>query len=184
MVGPSTTSVQDDPSNNHSKNGHIHINHTNNPKDESRDELNSSPQLYSMEPNKIVDQEYKILLPVRPSKYTIISVKHSGATNTSTSLYGLFLMCLYETVIAILCLHLSLTVYMHKDILYYLYNCISTVVYILLSLLTSLRNRSLRLFLLTFLPYLPVYMRNGVLQSSLLVSLLSNFVRPFPMIFI
>ena len=105
--------VQNDHSNNHNKNGHIHINHTNNPEDESHDELNSSPQLYGMEPNKIVDQEYKILLPVRPSKSTSISVKHNGTTNTSTSLHALFLMCLYETAITILCLHMSLTIYLN-----------------------------------------------------------------------
>lgn len=39
---------QNDHSNNHNKNGHININHTNNPEDERHDELNSSPQLYSM----------------------------------------------------------------------------------------------------------------------------------------
>ena len=49
--------IQDDQSNNHNKNGHIHINHTNNPEDESHKELNSSPQLGGMKPNKIVDQE-------------------------------------------------------------------------------------------------------------------------------
>ena len=49
-------------------------------KDESHNELNSSPQLYSMEPNKIVNQEYKTLLLVRPSKSTSISVKHNGTT--------------------------------------------------------------------------------------------------------
>ena len=69
-----------------------------------------------MEPNKIINQEYKILLSVRLSKSINIPVKHNRATNTSTSLHGLFLMCLYETIIAILCLQLSLLVYMHKDI--------------------------------------------------------------------
>ena len=52
--------VQDDHSNNHNKDGHTHINDTNNPEDESHSELNSSPQLYGMEPNKIVDQGYNI----------------------------------------------------------------------------------------------------------------------------
>ena len=32
---------------------------------------------YGMEPNKIVDQGYKTLLPVQPSKSTSISVKHN-----------------------------------------------------------------------------------------------------------
>ena len=106
-------------------------------------------------------------------------MKHNGATNTSASLHGLFLLCLYETVIDILCLHLSLAVYMHKDILYYLYEGISTVVYLLLSLLTSLRNGSLRSSLLMFLSCVRVYMRNGILQSSLLLSLRNSFVHAF-----
>ena len=110
-----------------------------------------------MEPKKIVDQEYKILLLMRPSKSTSISVKHNRTINTSTSLHGLFLMCLYETIIAILCLHLSLSVYMHKDISYYLYEGISTIVYLLLSLLVSLRNGSIWLSLITSLPSLLIY---------------------------
>ena len=143
--------IQDDHSNNHNKNGHTHINHANNPEDESQNELNSSPQLYGMTPNKIVDQEYKILLPVKPSKTTSISVKHNETTNTSTSLHGLFLMCLYEAVMTILCLHLSLMVYIHKDISYYLYQGISTVVHLLLSLPVSLRKRILQPSLFTSL---------------------------------
>ena len=47
--------VQDDHSNNHKEDGHSHINDTNNPKHENHSELNSSPQLYGMEPNKIAD---------------------------------------------------------------------------------------------------------------------------------
>ena len=117
-----------------------------------------------MEPNKIVDQECKILLPVRPSKSTSISVKHNGTTNTSISLHGLFIMCLYEAVIAILCLHLSLTVYRHKDISYYLYEGISTVVHLLLSLPVSIRKEILQ-------PFLFASLQNKFLQSSLLASL-------------
>ena len=139
--------VQNDHYNNHNKNSHIHTNHTNKIKDKRHNELNSSSQLYSMEPNKIIDQENKIILPVRPSKSTSISVKHNGTTNTSTSLHGLFLMCLYEAVIALVCLHLSLTVYMHKDISFYLYEGVSTVVYLLLSLYVSLRKGILQPFL-------------------------------------
>ena len=139
--------VQDDHSNNHNNNSCTYINHTNKPKNESHDELNSSPQLYCMEPNKIVDQGFKIRLPVRPSKSTSISVKHNGTTNTSTSLHGLFLTCLHEAIITILCLHLCLTVYVHKDISYYLYKFISTVVHLLWPL--------------------PVSFRKGVLQPSL-----------------
>ena len=96
-----------------------------------------------MEPNKIVDQEYTTLLPVRPNKPTSISVKHNGTTNTSTSLHSLLIMCLYETIITILCLHLSLTVYMHKNISYYFYKGISMVVHLLLYLPVSLWNRIL-----------------------------------------
>ena len=81
--------VQNDHSNNHNKNGYMHINHTNNPKDKRHNELNSSPQLYGMEPNKIVNQEYKIPLPVRPSKSTSISVKQNGTTKQ----VHLYLVC-------------------------------------------------------------------------------------------
>ena len=49
-------------------------------------------------------------------------------------------MCLYEAVITILCLHMSLTEYMYKDISYYLYEGIPTVVHLLLSLPVSLRK--------------------------------------------
>ena len=69
--------IQVDHSNNHNEDGHTHINDTNKPKDESHNELNSSLQLYGMEPNKIVDQGHKILLPVGSSKSTSISVKHN-----------------------------------------------------------------------------------------------------------
>ena len=95
-----------------------------------------------MEPNKIVNQEYKVLLPVRPSKSASISVKNNGTTNTSisTSLHGLLRMCLYEAVITILCLHLSLMIYMHKNISYNLYESIFTVVHLILSLPVSLWN--------------------------------------------
>ena len=151
-------------SNNHNKNGHILINHTNNPKDERHDELNSLPQQYGMEPNKIVDQEYKMLLPVRPSKSTNISVKSNGTRNISTSLHGLFLMCLYKTVIAMLCLNLSLTVCMHKNISYYLYEGISTVVYLLLSIPESLRKGILR-------PFLFASLQSKFLLTSLLASI-------------
>ena len=108
-------------------------------------------------------------------------MKHNETTHTSTSLHSLFLMCIYKTIIAILCLHVSLMVYMYKDIPYYLYKGISKVVHLLLSLLASLRNRNLRSSLLTSLPSLLEYMRNGFLQSSLLVPLQNNCVRAFSM---
>ena len=141
---------------------------------------------------------------MRPSKSKSIFVKHNPTTNISTSIHVLFST---ETVITTLCLHISLMVYMYKDILYYSYEGIYTVVHLLLSLpvslrrrilrpslfmslqskflqssvLTSLWNGSLRLFLLTSLPSLLVSMRNGVMQSSLLVSLRSSFVPASPM---
>ena len=166
--------VQDNHSNNHNKNGHTHINHTNNPEDEIHDELYSSPQLSGMKPNKIVDQEYKVLLPVRPSKSTSLSVKHNETTYTSTSLHGLFLMYLYEAIITILCLHLSLTVYINKNISYYLYEGISTVAHLLVSLPVSLWNGILRPSLFTSLQ--SKFLRNESIRSSLLTSLPSLLV--------
>ena len=93
--------VQDNHSNNHNKEGYTHINDTDNPEDDSHTKLNSLPQLYGMEPNKIVYQGYKILLPVGPNKSSSISVKHKETINTSTFLHGLFLMYLHEAVITI-----------------------------------------------------------------------------------
>ena len=132
--------VQDDHSNNYNKDGHTHINGKNNSEDESYDELNSSPQLNGMESNKIVDQGYQILLPAGSSKSTSISVKHDRTIDTSTFLQGLFLMYLYVALITILCLQLSLTVYVHKDTTHHLYEGFSAVVHILWSLPVSLKN--------------------------------------------
>ena len=141
-----------------------------------------------------------------PSKSTSISVKHNGTTNTSTFLQGLFPMYLHKVVITILCLQLSLTVYIHKDISYHLYKGISTIVHLLLSLpvslrkgilqpslftslwskksslLASLRNGRLRSSLLMSILSLLVSLRNGALQLSLLVFLWNNFVRTYPLI--
>ena len=132
--------AQDDHYNNHYEDGHIHINDMIISVDESYDELNNLQQPNGMESNKIVDQGYKILLPVGPSKSTSISVKHNGTKNTRTFLQGLFPIYLHKAVITVLCLQLSLTVYMHKDIPCHLYKGISTVVHLLLSLPVSLRN--------------------------------------------
>ena len=96
-----------------------------------------------MESNKIVNQGYKILLPVGSSKSTSISMKHNRTTNISTFLQGLSPMYLHEAVVTILCLQLSLIIYMHKDISCHLYEGISMVVNLLLSLSISLRNRVL-----------------------------------------
>ena len=103
----------------------------------------------------IVNQEYKTLLPVGPSKSTSISVKHNETTNTNTFL---------------------------QDIPFYLYEGISTIVHLLLSLPISLRNVILQLSLLTSLQSkflqssLLVSLRNGILRSFLLMSLPSLFV--------
>ena len=80
--------VQDDQSNNHNEDGHIHINDKINFEDESYNELNSSPKLNGMDSNKIVNQGYQILLPVGSSKFTRKSMKHNGITNTSMFLQG------------------------------------------------------------------------------------------------
>ena len=102
-------------------------------------------------------------------KYTSISVKHSETTNTSTFLQGLFAMYLHKTVI------ISLDVPCH------LYNGISTVVHLLMSLLISLWNGILQSSLLTPLPSIIISLKNGVIQSSLLVSLQSTFVLVSPL---
>ena len=121
------STVQDNHSSKHNEECHTHINDTNDSEDKSQDESDRPPQLNSMDSNKIVDQGYKILLPMGPGKSTSISVKYNETTNTST---------------------------FPQDIPCHLYKGISTIVHLLLSLLVSLRN--------------------GVLQSSLLVSLQSR----------
>ena len=66
-----------------------------------------------MESNKIIDQGYKILLPVGPGESTSTSVKYNTTTNTSTST---------------------------QDIPYHLYKDISTIFHLLLSPPVSLWN--------------------------------------------
>ena len=82
--------VQDDQSNNHIYNGHTRINDKNISNDKSYNELNSLPQLNGMELNMIVDQGYKILLPMGSSKSTKLSVNHNGTTHISTFLKNCF----------------------------------------------------------------------------------------------
>ena len=89
------------------------INNTNDHEDKNQDESDRPLQLNSMELNKTVNQGYKILLPVGPSKSTSISTKHNETTSTNT---------------------------FPQDIPCHLYKGISTIVHILLSLLVSLRN--------------------------------------------
>ena len=76
--------VQDNHSNKHNEECHTHINDKDDSKDKSQDESNRPPQLNSIDSNKIVNQGYKIILPVGPAKYTSISVKYTETTNTST----------------------------------------------------------------------------------------------------
>ena len=148
-----------------------------------------------MKLNKIVHQQNQILLSVGSSNSTRVSAnKHTGLTNTSTFLQGLFLQYLHKVVITILCLcclykdistvvyllsllQVSLQVSLREDILHHLYKGISTIVHLLLSLLTSLKNEVLRPSLRTSLqseflqPPLLIYLRSVILQSSLLTSL-------------
>ena len=105
------STVQDDHFNNHNEEYHTPINNTNDYEDENQDESDRPLQLNSMKSNKTVDQEYKILLPVRPSKSTSISMKHNETTSTNT---------------------------FPQDIPYHLYVGISTIVHIQLLLLVSL----------------------------------------------
>ena len=171
--------VQDAHSNNNEEDDQPHFNDENNSEDENHDELDSSPQLNGMKPNKIIDQENQILLTVGSSNFTRISVnKHTGITSTSTSLQDLFLQYLHKTIMTILCLQTFLLVSLHEDILRYLYNGISTNVHLLLPILTSLRNEVLQPSLQNkFLQLsLLVSLRNRVLQSSLLMSLRSGIL--------
>ena len=128
------STVQDNHSNKHNEECHTNITDTNDSEDKSQDESDHPPQPNSMDSNKIVNQGYKIMLSMGPDKSTSISVKYNETTNTST---------------------------FPQDIPYHLYEGISTIVHLLLSLLVSLRN--------------------GVQQSSLLVSLQSTSVLISPL---
>ena len=121
------STVQDNHSSKHNEECYTHINDKNNSEDKSKDESDSPPQLNSIDSNKIIDQGYKILLPMGPGKSTSTSEKYNRTKNTST----------YT-----------------QDIPCHLYKDISTIVHLLLYLLASLKN--------------------GILQSSVLVSLQST----------
>ena len=128
------STVQNDHSNNHNEKIHTPINKSNDLEAKNQDASDYPLQLHNMESNKTVNQGYKILLPVGPSKSTIVSVEHNETTNTST---------------------------FPQDIPCHLYEGISTIVHLLLSLLVSLRN--------------------GIVQSSLLVSLQSDSILASPL---
>ena len=78
------STIQDNHSNKHNEECHSHINDTNDSEDMSQDESDRPPQLNSTDSNKIVDQEYIILLPVGQGKSKSISVKYTETTNIST----------------------------------------------------------------------------------------------------
>ena len=120
---------QDDHSNNPNEEYRTPINNKNDHEDRNQNESDQPLQLDSMESNKTVDQGYKILLPLGPSKSASISTKHNETKSTHT---------------------------FQQDIPCHLYKGISTIVHMILSLLVSLQN--------------------GILQSSLLVSLRSDSI--------
>ena len=118
------STVQDNHSNNHNEEYHTPINNTNDHEDKNQDESDRPLQLKSKELNKTVNQGYKILLPVGPSKSTSISTKHNEKTSTNP---------------------------FPQDILCQFYKGISTIVHILLFLLVSLWNGILQASLLVSL---------------------------------
>ena len=179
--------VQDNHSNNNKDHGQNQSKDKDNSIDKSHGKLDSSQQLYNIELNKIIGQENQVLLSMGSNNSTSVSAnKHTGLTSTSTFLQGLFLQYLHKAVITILCrcrlyegistvvylllsLQISLQVSIHEDILHYLYESISKIVHLLLFLLTSLRCEVIQTSLL-------VSLRSGILQSSLLTSLQSKFI--------
>ena len=62
------STVQDNHSSKYNKECHTHINDSNGSEDKSQDESDRPSQLNSMDSNKIVNQGYKILLPMGPGK--------------------------------------------------------------------------------------------------------------------
>ena len=78
------STVQDDHSSKHNEEYHTYINDTNDSEDKNQDESDRPSQLNNMNSNNIVNQGYKVLLPMGPGKYTSISVKYNETTNTST----------------------------------------------------------------------------------------------------
>ena len=144
--------AQDDYFDNNKDDSQTQCNDEDNSEDEDYNELYSSQQLNGMESNKIINQENQILLIVGSSNSTSIFVnKHNGITNTSTPIQGLFLQYLHKVVITILCIQPSLPVSLLKNIIQNLYKGFSNVIYLLLSLLISLRDAFLHSFLLVSL---------------------------------
>ena len=120
--------------------------------------MDKSQQLGCIKSKTMFHQENQIQLTVGSSEYTSVSmIKLDGITSTRLFLQDFSLQYLHEAVIIIVCLQPSLPVSLQEGILWHLYKGISTVVYTLLSLLTSLRSE--------------------FLGSSLLVSLRSEILR-------
>ena len=139
--------------------------------------------------------EDQVILTEESYKSQSISTNESTNIDDSTpslflqclyKLQGAFLQYLYKAIIIISCLrcldnstsnivyllslvHVSIQIIIRTNFLHYLYEHISTVILILVSLGTSLLDTFLQLSLLMSLG-------GGILQSSLLTSLRSNFV--------
>ena len=185
--------IRDDHSNNNNNDSQTPSNDKDNSEDGSHGELNCSQQLKNLKSNKIVHHEDQVILTEESNNSTIVSANnHTGLTNTSTLIQGLFLQYLHETIITILCLRrlykiISTILYLLsslqvcppvsllEDIIHHLYKSISMIGHLLLSLLTSLQSEFLRLSLL-------VSLRSGILQSSLLISLQSKCVLTSPLV--
>ena len=87
-------------------------------------------------------QNNQILLTADSSKSTsVFMLKPTGITSTSIFLQGLFIQYLHNAVSNIVSLQPSLPVSLHDNILHHLYKSISMVVFLLSSLLTSLRSQ-------------------------------------------
>ena len=142
-----------------------------NVKDNSRDELDSSQQLDSMDSKIIIQQENQILLTVESSKSMSVSmIKNIGITSASTFIQGWFIRYLLEVINSNVSLQPSLPVSLQDDILHHLYRGISIVMSVGSSLHTSLRSGFLHFYLLPSL-------RSEFLQSSLHVSLKIKFLQ-------
>ena len=140
-----------------------------NSEDESYNELDSSQQLDCMKSNTMFHRDNQILLTMRSSKSTSVSmIEPTGITSTITFLQGFFLQYLHKVVNTVMSVQTSLQVSLHDNILHHLYKGISMVVSLLSSLLASLRSKLLRSSLLTSL-------RSEFLRLFLHTSLRSDF---------
>ena len=88
--------VQDDHSNNNKYDSQTPSINKDNCEKGSHEELDSSQHLEHLKSNKIVDHEDQVILTKKTYNSTSASV--TGSSSTDTSLQGLFLQYLYETV--------------------------------------------------------------------------------------